>query len=141
VRKRGGRLGIRTPDLLHKVDSQRVNEWTPEPSRPLSCVLSAASKPPSPSLRRRQKTLSSPLNRTSAHPSRFNLLVTFPTTPFRTGQAPFGASGSPTLAFVPIGLARHPAHPFRTLNACVCTPSPCIGHYPDHLSTMGTLSP
>jgi len=42
----------------------------------------------------------------------------------RTVRAPFNAHGSPEAIF-----------------QTSCTPSPCIGHYSDHLSTMGTPSP
>jgi hypothetical protein len=70
---------------------------------------------------------------------------TFPTTSSRTVQAPFSAHGSPGMR-----LHRYRADPLavrglhRTLwvlSAFPCTPSPCLRHYPERLSTTGALLP
>src|SRR5947208_1415188 len=66
---------------------------------------------------------------------------TFPITPLRTVHAPFSAHGSPGMRFTFPGLPYHPAQSRYSLSAFPCIPSPCIGHYPDHLSTMDTPSP
>ena len=60
---------------------------------------------------------------------------TFPTAPSRTVRAAFTAYGSPTAT------SSQGKLPIPFPGFAVCTPSPCIRHYPDHLSTMGTPSP
>ncbi len=65
---------------------------------------------------------------------------TFPTSPSRTVRATFIAHGSPTPTFHLASDASFNAH-VRFPDFVVCIPSPCIGHYPDHLSTMGAPSP
>jgi hypothetical protein len=64
----------------------------------------------------------------------------FTTIPSRTVRATFIAHGSPTPTFHLAGDTSFNAH-VRFSDFVVCTPSPCIGHYPDHLSTMGAPSP
>ena len=69
------------------------------------------------------------------------VVITFPTAPSRTW----------TCSFHCIRLSREKAPPVlgycgihRTrwvLSSFPCIPSPCIGHYSDHLSTMDALSP
>ncbi len=64
----------------------------------------------------------------------------FPTAPLRTGRAPFSASGSPGPQFIFPGLSHPPVQHRYLPSEQPCTPFPCIGHYPDHLSTMDALS-
>src|SRR6266568_790978 len=60
--------------------------------------------------------------------------------PLRTGRAPFSASGSPGPQFIFPGLSHPPVQHRYLPSEQPCTPFPCIGHYPDHLSTMDALS-
>src|SRR5579859_5723368 len=61
------------------------------------------------------------------------VVITFPTPSSRTVHAPFNAHGSPDI------------QPYITdwfsLVDIPCVPSPCIRHYPDHLSTTNAPSP
>jgi hypothetical protein len=65
---------------------------------------------------------------------------TFPTSPSRTVRAPFDAHGSPEIG-PHRGYSALSGVPSRLWGYFSCTPSPCIGHYPDLLSTMGAPSP
>src|SRR5260370_18045957 len=61
--------------------------------------------------------------------------------PLRTGQASFPASGSPGPQFIVPGLLHPPVQHSYLPSEQPWTPSPCIGHCPDHLSTTSPLSP
>ncbi len=62
---------------------------------------------------------------------------TLPTSPSRTVRATFIAHGSPEFR----SYTWEASAQSRLKNYSSCTPSPCTGHYPDHLSTMSAPSP
>jgi Universal stress protein family len=66
---------------------------------------------------------------------------TFPTASSRTRRATFMATGSPGRWLHLVSGCCGIHRTLWVLSTFPWTPSPCIGHYPDHLSTMSPLSP